>query len=131
MPNHIHGIITINRRDAIYRVRADRCVRTGGATRSHNPMGTGSLGEIVRWFKGRSTYKIRKSLRTTKSNADAINGVPTPGVVWQSRFYEHVVRDGDDLNRIREYIRANPQNWQEDEYYLRLCGFDKNASSWY
>jgi putative transposase len=35
--------------------------------------------------------------------------------VWQRGFYEHVVRDEEDLDRIRGYIEANPQRWSEDE----------------
>ncbi len=35
--------------------------------------------------------------------------------VWQRNYYEHVIRDDDDLNRIREYIINNPASWQEDE----------------
>ena len=34
--------------------------------------------------------------------------------VWQRNYYEHIVRDEDELNQIREYIRINPQNWDID-----------------
>jgi hypothetical protein len=27
-------------------------------------------------------------------------------------------RDGHDLDRIRQYIFANPANWETDEYYV-------------
>ena len=37
----------------------------------------------------------------------------TPGVaVWQRGFYEHVVRNEEDLNRIRQYIEKNPVRWR-------------------
>ena len=40
-----------------------------------------------------------------------------PGVpVWQRNYYEHIVRDGDALHRIREYIRHNPAQWTLDDY---------------
>jgi REP element-mobilizing transposase RayT len=39
-----------------------------------------------------------------------------PGAsVWQRNYYEHVIRDDADLNRIREYITNNPTRWDEDE----------------
>src|SRR5438105_4388191 len=39
----------------------------------------------------------------------------TPGIpVWQRNYYEHVVRNEADLERIRDYIRANPAKWDED-----------------
>jgi REP-associated tyrosine transposase len=34
--------------------------------------------------------------------------------VWQDDYYEHIIRDEDDLLRVREYIRNNPQKWAED-----------------
>jgi len=36
------------------------------------------------------------------------------GRLWQRNYYEHVVRDENTLNPIREYIKANPSQWQED-----------------
>ena len=34
----------------------------------------------------------------------------TPGArVWQRDFWDHVVRNEDDLQRIRAYIRDNPR----------------------
>ena len=39
---------------------------------------------------------------------------------WQSRFYEHIIRAEYDLNRIRQYIRDNPINWNEDRNNLNF-----------
>lgn len=36
--------------------------------------------------------------------------------LWQRNYYEHVVRNDEDLNDIREYIINNPTNWSADEY---------------
>ena len=36
---------------------------------------------------------------------------------WQSRFYDHIIRDDRSYNRITEYIITNPQNWQNDKFY--------------
>jgi len=124
MPNHIHGIIGIDRdnpgtdrdnpgtdrdnpgRDAINRVStgdggdgADR----GGVTGDHNPMlSDGSLSQIMRWYKGRCTFEIRPIL---------------PEFGWQPRFHDHIIRDEMALNRIRHYIATNPQKWNGDRHY--------------
>jgi REP element-mobilizing transposase RayT len=43
----------------------------------------------------------------------------TPGgPVWQRGFYEHVVRDEADLERIRRSIEENPLRWAEDDENL-------------
>jgi hypothetical protein len=41
---------------------------------------------------------------------------------WQSRFYDHIIRDGKDLDRIRDYIIENPIKWYLDENNPRSTG---------
>jgi len=41
--------------------------------------------------------------------------VPFPARLWQRNYYEHIVRNGDDMSRIREYIRKNPAQWATDK----------------
>ena len=57
------------------------------------------LSEVVRGFKSFSGRRVNE-LRGTF-------GIP----VWQRGYYEHVVRNEEDLNRIREYIEGNPLRW--------------------
>lgn len=37
--------------------------------------------------------------------------------VWQRNYYEHIIRDGNDYDRIANYIFDNPMNWEQDELY--------------
>ena len=60
------------------------------------------LPEIVRGFKSYSARRIN-ALRQTP-------GLP----VWQRNYYEHIVRDQEDWERIRDYIQINPQEWDRD-----------------
>lgn len=64
------------------------------------------LGNVVGYFKYQSTKEINQKRD--------ISGVR----FWQRNYYEHIVRNDEDLNRIREYIRNNPQNWTTDENYM-------------
>lgn len=34
--------------------------------------------------------------------------------VWQRNYYEHIVREDDELNAIRQYIVSNPLQWDKD-----------------
>jgi REP element-mobilizing transposase RayT len=61
----------------------------------------GSLSVIIRTFKAAVTTWARA------------NG--HPDFAWQGRFHDHIVRDEDDLDRIREYIVNNPLKWALDE----------------
>ncbi|MFA5367672.1 MAG: transposase [Dehalococcoidia bacterium] len=107
MPNHIHGIIVITDRCAEIRPcvidrRGDRPVAptTGPATRGPKPK---SVGSFIGGFKPIVTKRVNELHNT-------------PGQkLWQRNYYEHVIRDEDDLNRIRRYICDNPARWAEDE----------------
>ena len=61
---------------------------------------THKLGEIVRTFKAASTRLIRST-----GNLN---------FAWQRNYYEHVIRDDNSLNRIRQYILDNPARWDTD-----------------
>lgn len=37
------------------------------------------------------------------------------GKIWQERFYEHVIRNEEDLRLTRQYIEGNPYRWLEKE----------------
>lgn len=114
MPNHLHGIVVlcchldcdVAREDSLgsdanIRVATENNVKSyGGATNLHNPMlSRRSLGYIVRWYKGRVSFEIHKQ---------------NPDFAWQPRFYDHIIRNDNELNRIREYIRNNPLRWEID-----------------
>lgn len=34
--------------------------------------------------------------------------------MWQRNYWEHIIRDEDQLFRIREYIVNNPKRWAID-----------------
>jgi REP-associated tyrosine transposase len=63
------------------------------------------LPEIIRAFKTFSSRCINQLRRTS--------GTP----VWQRNYYEHIIRNDDDLHEVRRYIDDNPARWAEDEYY--------------
>jgi len=143
MPDHIHGIVAITGGDIIPGVQNDeqhdnpdamnrlptdstgtidsktkpnnvgspiyrnpnnsnKPKQEGGVTGKHNPMVyKNHLGRIMRWFKGRCTYEIR--------DRDYVD------FAWQSRFYDHIIRNEKELGRIRKYIYNNPLNWQMEQ----------------
>ena len=39
---------------------------------------------------------------------------PFAGKLWQRNYYEHIIRNEESLNRIREYIANNPLQWELD-----------------
>jgi len=94
MPNHLHGIIIIN--DVVG-------TRDRVSLRRIGDIGKDSLSLIINQYKGSVTRFAHK------------NGFDD--FHWQTRFYDHIIRNDNDLHRIRTYIRNNPLKWEIDEYY--------------
>jgi REP element-mobilizing transposase RayT len=45
----------------------------------------------------------------------------TPGVsVWQRDYYEHIIRDVESLENIRNYIVQNPSKWNDKEHNTQI-----------
>jgi len=46
--------------------------------------------------------------------------------LWQPRFHDHIIREEDELSRVREYIVNNPLNWDTDEENpMNACPTDR------
>ncbi len=135
MPNHFHGIVHIVRwPDGCDDIDGDPNVgakdfseqfNNGKNASLHNtnrpnekndygnpsplqvPRGTlpGSLSAVIQNFLSVTTRKINRIRRT-------------PGAkLWQRNYWEHIIRDENELNRIRRYIKNNPLKWNDDDYY--------------
>jgi putative transposase len=98
MPNHMHGIIIItnDRRGAIYRAPTD----DANIERFGKPV-KGSLPTIIRTYKAAVTRLIGRELNETG--------------IWQRNYYEHIIRNEQDLQNKTDYIESNPLLWDEDD----------------
>ena len=104
MPNHFHAIVLLWPDAKGARLSADE--------RSREP-----LPEIVQWFKTMTTNEYIAGVKT--------HGWPEfRGRLWQRDYHEHVVRDKEDVNEFRRYIRENPANWATDEENLIALKID-------
>jgi len=98
MPNHVHGVIVIH----------DLAGAGSHADPRHESAYTdASLPRIVQWFKTMTTNAYIHGV-------DERGWPPFAGRLWQRNYYEQIVRDDVDLNRIREYIVNNPLSWKDD-----------------
>ena len=111
MPNHVHAIVVL--RGA---VGADLRVRPPEETV------TNADGDTTGAHKGAPLPRIVQWIKTMATNG-YMHGVesqgwpPFPGRLWQRSYYDHIIRDENDLRRAREYIEMNPARWAEDEEY--------------
>ena len=117
MPNHLHGILLIHppataivgaglvpAPDLVPAPGLMPAQTTARATTRVAP----TIGEIVGAFKSITTHKY----------IQGVKDLAWPGFnkkFWQSNYYEHIIRDQADYERIAGYILDNPKNWNQDE----------------
>ncbi|MCX6304156.1 MAG: hypothetical protein NT040_04235 [Bacteroidetes bacterium] len=89
MPDHFHAIIVIGPNSF------NRSGHTGGGR--FGPQRK-NLASIVRGFKSAVTMYARKNNITFD---------------WQTRFYDRIIRDDGEYDRIEQYIVNNPAKWLE------------------
>jgi REP element-mobilizing transposase RayT len=93
MPNHVYGIVVLT-------------VGAGlGPAPTVEPTPTPfryGLPEIIRAFKSFSARWVNEYLGATGHS------------LWQRNYYEHVIRDQKEWERIHQYIESNPLQWEQD-----------------
>lgn len=107
MPNHIHGIIVITGQESLefqkgrYGFESIESLEMKGERR-----GRRSLQGLIKYFKS----------VTTRSYKGEVND---PGIksLWQSSYYDVIIRNEEHYQYVCEYIENNPVRWIEDDYY--------------
>ena len=69
------------------------------------------LHRVVQWFK---TMTTNEYIRHVKQDG----WPPFKGKLWQRNYWEHIIRNEQELIRIRDYIKNNPKNWNLDTLHL-------------
>ena len=87
MPNHLHGIVIINN-------------YVGNGRDRSLPTKIKPLPELIGAFKTTSSKLIRQL---------GLNSFQ-----WQKSYYDHIIRNENSLQKIRQYIRYNHLKWKTD-----------------
>jgi REP element-mobilizing transposase RayT len=136
MPNHVHALIQIG--EPSLGAGAERIPRRGiieqaaGASGGETPPqrigegtgvvptpqrigeGTGvvptpqpipDLGHIIAYYKYQTTKRIN-ALRSAQGER-----------FWQRNYYEHIIRNETEWQRIADYIQNNPARWVADQLH--------------
>jgi putative transposase len=115
MPDHLHGIVFIHDKnhDTINVVGARSPRPYNGSLKSHkSTKSQPTLGKIIAYFKYQTTKHINQIQNT-------------PGIkFWQRNYYEHIIRNENELICIRKYIIQNPSEWDLDENNPYDMGFN-------
>ena len=92
MPNHVHLLMGINAKP-----------NKEYETNEFQKMIANSISSIANHFKGRITKYTNKEKIEFE---------------WQSRFYDHIIRNQKEYETIQHYIQTNPQNWDTDKFNI-------------
>jgi len=100
MPNHLHAIVWIHPSHA---KSSPPVGAHGRAPLRRQPQ---SLGSFIAGLKASSTKRINQARSS-------------PGAaVWQRNYFDRIVRNERELDRLRRYILANPLRWEFDRYHM-------------
>jgi len=89
MPNHVHGILLIDNPNEDLELKEKKF-----------EIRKNSRSVVMRTFKAATTARARKL---------------NPNIqLWQSRFYDRIIRNEKELQNVRKYIKDNPLQWEED-----------------
>jgi REP element-mobilizing transposase RayT len=114
MPNHVHGIITLN--EQIPEQKSDTQIinvppvetrhalslRKTPAQQRFQNQGKNTLSSIIGGYKA----SVTKHASRLKLN-----------FAWQPRFHDHIIRNEESFQTISNYIVNNPQNWSQDKFF--------------
>jgi len=117
MPNHIHGVLIINGNDNNNHYNTDVACNEPilvhpepkNAFMANISPKSGSVSTIIRSYKSAVTRHAHRLGFAFQ---------------WQTRFYDHIIRNDESFKRITEYIINNPIKWANDKFYENTVGLD-------
>ena len=145
MPNHVHGIIIIDKPinldndvmtvvdGAIGDDRGNAIVETPNLGVSTGPTNTfPSTGMVpANTTIPPTTTDHKTAAASTKWKPEILGSIVNQykrictinarkidiGFSWQSRFHDHIIRNHESFQRISNYIINNPVNWRDDKFF--------------
>ena len=102
MPNHFHAILFFD--NPLIPAENNRLPQTPGYLNKFGPQ-RNNLSSLVAGFKAACTKQIISA--GNKSFA------------WQRNYYDRIIRNQNELIKIDNYIRGNPQNWESDDFFVK------------
>jgi REP element-mobilizing transposase RayT len=129
MPNHIHGLLILNNAVddgpmAVNVVETTHALSLPppppsppppSKSNSTQPQPSITIGQSR--FQNQGENSISSIVGSYKSAVTKHAHRIGYDFEWQSRFYDHIIRDGDEYQRISNYIITNPANWHIDKFH--------------
>ncbi len=135
MPNHIHGILILNGIDTdIVNDNGNVVVETGHAVETGHVVAVETGHALSLQSQSQSQSQTEKTIGQKRfqnignNSISSIVGSYKSAVTkhthrlgfefnWQTRFYDHIIRNDDSFKKIQTYIGENPAKWHDDKFY--------------
>ena len=128
MPNHVHGIITLNNNVETQHAASDFTDNESNDSSINESndslMETQHAASLQEWERGSfpipnlNPNSISSIVRNYKSAVTKYaRRLVSSEFAWQTRFYDHIIRNDESYGIIANYIRTNPENWNKDKFY--------------
>jgi putative transposase len=119
MPNHVHGILILNGNETDGNDDKNDSVEPGHAlilpaSNNQSPLTPGQQR-----FQNIGKNTVSSIIGSYKSAVTKHAHRLGFEFGWQSRFHDHIIRDQQSFERIRNYIINNPANWENDKFYKK------------
>jgi len=118
MPNHIHAIIVLDK------TNIDSTVETHGrVSLQSEPQPTGfirrpqSVSSFIGGFKSRVNTKINDHIDKHQPDFPKFD---RHHHFFQPNYHDHIIRNEQSYQRIKNYIADNPRNWDADKFHDSL-----------
>ena len=113
MPNHFHAILEIV--GVILVVAQNKTVAQNNTVSSKNgqpqgiaPTTNKTVGDMVGAFESITTVEYIRGVKNK-------NWQPFDGKLWQRNYWDHIIRNENEYNRIAQYIINNPIKLKNDK----------------
>ncbi|MEM7373719.1 MAG: transposase [Bacteroidota bacterium] len=102
MPNHFHAVVWISHSGELMPPQHQSLPQTPDYVRIYQACSK-DVSALMKGFKGAVKRKAKAAGYS--------------GFEWQSRFHDRIIRNQDELDKVRLYIQNNPARWEEDELF--------------
>lgn len=101
MPNHVHGILILNNINPLPAVQTGHALSLAPGQQRFQNRGKNTVSSII------GSYKSAVTKHCNRLGFD---------FGWQTRFYDHIIRDERSFQNISNYIINNPMNLEKDKF---------------
>jgi REP element-mobilizing transposase RayT len=119
MPDHVHFVVHIDEQRKQKQFNSAEIDRRAGVVQGKHINKPGSLGAIVRGYKGAVTRQVLTAVAVYKDVQDermrhVCERLETQKTIWLRNYNESIIKSQRHYGNVTNYIKNNPNKWEKD-----------------